>query len=140
MRQLMASRVLLVASTAFALALDAAAAPKSGTISISEFQNRRSQVIRQIPGGIVLLHANTGWKRWEDSGFRQDTNFFYLTGLKNLQRAILAVDGVTKESWLFVSPPSARDKDHTIDLRGADAAFIEPGPEAARQIGFEHVI
>jgi Xaa-Pro aminopeptidase len=132
--------VFLTASTAFALALDAAALPKSGTPSIAEFQNRRRQVAARIPNGVVLLHANSGWKRWEDSGFRQDANFFYLTGLKNLQRAILGVDGVTKESWLFVSPPSAREKDRSIDLQGMDCAFIDPGLEPAQQLGMDHVV
>jgi len=139
MRQLIASLALVIAP-GFSLSAGAFASPQNGSLAIAEFQNRRRQVIEQIPNGIVLLHANSGWKRWEDSGFRQDTNFFYLTGLKNLQRAILAIDGVTKESWLFVSPPTAREKDRTIDLQSMDCAFIDAGPEAARQLGIDHLV
>jgi Xaa-Pro aminopeptidase len=93
-----------------------------------------------IPDGLIPVHANSGWKRWEDSGFHPDADFFYLTGLKNLQGAILVFDGVTKEAWLFVPPPSARDKNRTIDLQGMDSAFIDPGLESARQLGIEHVV
>src|SRR5215471_1339618 len=139
MRQLIVSLALVMAP-GFGLSPGAFASPKSATIAVEEFQNRRNQVAARIPNGIVLLHANSGWKRWEDSGFRQDANFFYFTGLKNLQRAILAIDGATKESWLFVSPPSAREKDRTIDLQGMDSAFIDPGPEPARQLGMDHVV
>src|SRR4029077_11017726 len=42
-------------------------------------------------------------------------------------------------SWLFVAPPSPRDKDHTVDLRDLDAAFIDPGLEPAQQLRIEHV-
>jgi len=139
MRQFIASLALAIASC-FSLSAGAFASPQSGSIAIVEFQNRRHQVIEQIPNGIVLLHANSGWKRWEDSGFRQDANFFYLTGLKNLQRAILALDGGTKESWLFVAPRSARDMERTVDLQGMDSAFLDPGTDSARQLGIEHVV
>src|SRR5215471_85351 len=103
MRLLTASLALLIFSLAFGFRLNAATLAKTETITSSEFQSRRRQVMAQIPSGIVLLHANSGWKHWEDSGFRQDANFFYLTGLENLQRAILAIDGFTRQSWLFVS-------------------------------------
>ena len=140
MRLLTASLALLIFSLAFGFRLNAATLAKTETITSSEFQSRRRQVMAQIPSGIVLLHANSGWKHWEDSGFRQDANFFYLTGLENLQRAILAIDGFTRQSWLFVSVPSARDKDRTIDLQGMDSAFIDPGHESALQLGIEHVV
>lgn len=130
----------LIVSIAVALPLIVNIPGKAATISSPELQQRRSQVMTQIPSGIILLHANSGWKRWEDSGFHQDADFFYLTGLKNLQRAILAIDGSAKESWLFVSPPSPRDKDRTIDLQGMDAAFVDPGLEAAQRLGIEHVV
>jgi Xaa-Pro aminopeptidase len=130
----------LVISLVLASAFTLSASPAKGTVALSEFQMRRSSVMAGIPDGLILLHARSGWKRWEDSGFHQDADFFYLTGLKNLQGAILALDGVTRESWLFVSPPSARDKDRTIDLQGMDSAFIDPGSESARQLGIEHVV
>lgn len=61
-------------------------------IDTSEFQARRQSVMNQVADGIVLLHSFSGPKSWSDSGFRQDSNFYYLTGLENLHDAILAVD------------------------------------------------
>jgi Xaa-Pro aminopeptidase len=37
-------------------------------------------------------------------GFHQDPTFYYYTGLANVVGAILALDGPTKESYLFVPP------------------------------------
>jgi hypothetical protein len=135
MERAIVSLALVIASSVFVLPSPAHVLPVTESITIAELQSRRKQVLMQIPNGIILLHANSGWTRWEDSGFRQDADFFYLTGLKNLQRAIPALDGVTKESWLFVSPPSVRDKDRTIDLQGMDSAVIDTGSESARQLG-----
>ncbi len=69
-------------------------------IDTSEFQARRQSVMNAASDGIVLLHSFSGPKSWSESGFRQDSNFYYLTGLENLHDAILAVDGTTKETWL----------------------------------------
>ena len=35
-------------------------------------------------------------------GFRQDPAFYYFTGLANTVGAILAIDGRSRESWLFL--------------------------------------
>jgi Xaa-Pro aminopeptidase len=50
----------------------------------------------------VLLHSGSGLKRWEDYGFRQDANFYYLVGMVNLRDAILALDGPRREITMFV--------------------------------------
>src|SRR5207249_8210242 len=79
-------------------------------IDTSEFQARRQSVMNAASDGIVLLHSFSGPKSWSESGFRQDSNFYYLTGLENLHASILAVDGTTKESWLFVMAPTAGEQ------------------------------
>jgi hypothetical protein len=79
-------------------------------IDTSEFQARRKSVMSAVSDGIILVHSFSAPKGWSDSGFQQDSNFYYLTGLENLHDAILAVDGTTKETWLFVKPPTEREQ------------------------------
>src|SRR5215471_14026889 len=75
-------------------------------VEASEFQARRQSVVKTASDGIVLLHSFSAPKSWNDSGFQQDSNFYYFTGLENLHDAILAIDGTTKETWLFVMTPT----------------------------------
>jgi Xaa-Pro aminopeptidase len=100
------------------------------------FQNRRQTAVEKGGGGIILLHANSGMKHWEEGGFHQDPNFYYFTGLRNAQGAILAIDGTSKESWLFVRPKMGNDK----DLPGLDAVFPLPGSESESAFVMEHVV
>ena len=52
-----------------ASATTGAAASTQGTIVPDEFRLRPASVMAGIPNGLILLHAKSGWKRWEDSGF-----------------------------------------------------------------------
>jgi Xaa-Pro aminopeptidase len=72
------------------------------TVSLTELAQRRQAALAQFHDGLLLLHSGTGFKRWEDYGFRQDANFYYLTGMPNLHDAILALDGPRHEAVLFV--------------------------------------
>ncbi len=74
----------------------------SPTVPLPELGQRREAALTQFHDGLVLLHSGTGFKRWEDYGFRQDANFYYLTGMANLHDAILALDGPRHETKLFV--------------------------------------
>jgi Xaa-Pro aminopeptidase len=103
--------------------------------SISVFQARRMASTEKVADGIILLHANSGMKQWEDAGFHQEPNFYYFSGLRNAQGAILAIDGATKESWLFVQPKPNRYQ----DLHGLDAVFPASGVESQAELKIEHV-
>ena len=72
------------------------------TVSLLELAQRREAALTRFHDGIVLLHSSSGLKRWEDSGFRQDANFYYLTGMVNLHDAILVLDGPRHEIMMFV--------------------------------------
>jgi Xaa-Pro aminopeptidase len=76
----------------------------SPTVPLAELAQRREAALAKFHDGILLIHSGSGLKRWEDYGFRQDANFYYLTGMVNLHDAILALDGPGHESVLFVSP------------------------------------
>jgi hypothetical protein len=106
------------------LACSAAAAPVHMGIDVSEFRARRQAVMSVATDGIVLLHSGSAPKNWNDVGFQQDSFFYYFTGLENLHDAILAVDGLSKQTWLFVLPPtSGRQQRFQPSLDGTRPTF-----------------
>ena len=102
----------------------------------SEFQARRKAALEKVPDGIILLRSAWGLKHWDESGFHQDASFYYFTGLANAHSAILALDGIQKESWLFVPP---RDSMGT-DLHGFDSVFFDPGSQTEQELKVDHVV
>src|SRR5579863_4443103 len=67
----------------------------------SELQQRRQRAAAAFSNGILMLHARSVADYTSD-GFRQDPAFFYFTGLENTVGAILAIDGRSSQSWLFL--------------------------------------
>jgi Xaa-Pro aminopeptidase len=111
-------------------------------IDTTEFQGRRQSVMNEVPDGIVLLHSFSAPKSWSESGFQQDSNFYYLTGLENLHDAILAIDGTTKESWLFVMGPTATEQRRFSGsvLNGWDSAYLTPDHQTEQLLGINHIV
>ena len=109
-------------------------------IDTSEFQVRRQSVMNAASDGIVLLHSFSGPKSWSESGFRQDSNFYYLTGLENLHDAILAVDGTTKETWLFVMAPTEREQRRFAPLTGWDSVYLKPDHQTEQALSIDHIV
>jgi Xaa-Pro aminopeptidase len=103
----------------------------------SEIQARRKAVLEKIPDGIILLRSFSGLKHWDESGFHQDSSFYYFTGLPNAHGAILLLDGIQKESWLFVAP---RRGSFGSDLRGFDSIVLDPGPASEAELKIDHVV
>src|SRR5277367_4175741 len=95
-------------------------------------RERRQRVATAFHNGILLLHANSELDLTAD-GFRQDPYFYYFTGLGNTLGAVLAIDGKSGESWLFLpsEPPFLR-----IGLQPE----VKPGPDAVKRLGIEHVV
>jgi Xaa-Pro aminopeptidase len=111
-------------------------------IDTSEFQARRQSVMNAVSDGIVVLHSFSAPKSWSESGFQQDSNFYYLTGLENLHDAILAVDGATKESWLFVMTPTEREQRRFSGsvLNGWDSVYLTPDHQTEQLLGINHIV
>ena len=128
--------VLLIAVVAY---LPAMALTHMG-IDSSEFQRRRQSVMNAASDGIILLHSFSAPKSWNASGFQQDSNFYYFTGLENLHDAILAVDGTKKESWLFVMTPTERQQRRFDALTGWDSVYLTANHETEQALGIEHVV
>ena len=93
---------------------------------------RRKRAANTFHDGILIVHALPRLDLSAD-GYRQDPYFYYLTGLENTVGAIFAVDGKTGESWLFLP-------DHPPYQKSGLQPEALPGPEAARRLGFDHVV
>lgn len=92
-----------------------------------ELRERRQRTAEVFGDGILLVHARAVADYTSD-GFRQDPAFYYLTGLEDTAGAIMAIDGRTRGSWLFL--PS-----HTVLREGSPIAS-----DVERVSGIEHVV
>ncbi|HET6722237.1 MAG TPA: Xaa-Pro peptidase family protein [Chitinophagaceae bacterium] len=85
-----------------------------------DFAKRRAKVMEQIGDGIAILHGAELPEGYIQ--FRQDNNFFYLTGVE-IPNAKLILDGKTKTAILFVPDRMSGDI--------KKEAWITPGPKNA---------
>src|SRR2546421_643009 len=112
--------------------------PAAQAADAVELARRRRALMEKAPDGLVLLRSSSAMT-WEASSFRQDPSFYFFTGLANAHQAILAMDGVTKEAWLFAGP-APESTLFVAHLRGPEAIFVQPGEDSERALGIEHVV
>lgn len=117
--------------------LTASNSPSQTPFDPLEFEARRMAAMAKASDGIVLLRSYSGLKHWDESGFHQDSSFYYFTGLANIHGAILALDGQEKEAWLFVAP---RQGSPSGDLHGLDSIYVDPGSQAQTELRIDHVV
>lgn len=91
-----------------------------------EYKERRQRASKAFSDGILLLHSKTTTNDADD-GYREEPAFYYLTGLENSPSAILAIDGKSGDSWLFLN----------TKLPVGD---VQPGAEAERKLDIQHVV
>lgn len=106
------------------LCIIALAAPGSSA-DPGEGKERRLRASRTFSDGILLLHSKTTTNDADD-GYREEPAFYYLTGLENLPSAILAIDGKSGDSWLFLDTKRSGD--------------VRPGAETERNLDIQHVV
>jgi len=94
----------------------------------AELRDRRARAARVFSDGVLLLHSRNVVD-WTSDGHREDAAFYYLTGLENSPGCILAIDGKSRESWLFVPPPASTARQE-----------FQPGVASERKLGVEHVV
>src|SRR5580704_12177743 len=93
----------------------------AGAADRAELKERRQRAAKAFSDGVLLVHSHQAIDSAAD-GYREDPAFYYLTGLENAQAAILAIDGKSGESWLFLSE---------IPRDGAVASWaLKPGGES----------
>jgi Xaa-Pro aminopeptidase len=92
-----------------------------------ELQQRRQRAATAFRDGILMVHARSV-PDYTSDGFRQDPGFYYFTGLANTVGAVLAIDGRSGQSWLFLPthPPLG-------SLEGSVTS------DAVKHAGVEHV-
>ena len=84
-----------------------------------------------IGDGIAILQGTT--ERPGEQAFRQNNQFFYLTGVAE-PRAIVVVDGRTKKTTIYLQPYNERREQRMF------GPGLHPGDEAARALGIEAVL
>ncbi|HYM25521.1 MAG TPA: Xaa-Pro peptidase family protein [Vicinamibacterales bacterium] len=96
-----------------------------------EFAARRAKVIRRIGDGVAILQGAT--ERPGEQPFRQNNQFFYLTGVVE-PRAIAIVDGRAKKATVFLQPFNERREARMF------GPGLHPGGDAARATGLDAVL
>ena len=96
-----------------------------------EFAARRAKVVERIGDTVAVLQGAT--ERPGEQPFRQNNQFFYLTGVVE-PRAIVAIDGRTRRTTLFLQPYNERREQRMF------GPGLHQGDEAARAIGVDAVL
>ena len=96
-----------------------------------EFAARRAQVMEKIGDGVAILQGTT--ERPGEQPLRQNNQFFYLTGVVE-PRAIVAIDGRTKKTTLYLLPRNDRREQRML------GPALSPGPDAAKATGIDEVL
>jgi Xaa-Pro aminopeptidase len=96
-----------------------------------EYSARRARVMQKIGEGVAILQGTT--ERPGEQPLRQANQFFYVSGVVE-PLAILAIDGRTKRSTLFLNPRNERREN------GMYGPGLYPGAEAVEATGVEAVL
>ena len=95
-----------------------------------EFAARRARVLEAIGDGVAVLQGAAEYPAYVK--FRQNNQFFYLTGIE-VPRAILVIDGKTKQSTAFLPPRNER-------AERSEGPVLTPGDEAVKLTGLDRVL
>jgi Xaa-Pro aminopeptidase len=95
-----------------------------------EFAARRARVMDAIGDGVAVLQGAAEYPAYVK--FRQNNQFFYLTGIE-VPRAILVIDGKTKQSTAYLPARNERQE-------RSEGPVLVPGDEAVTLTGLEHVL
>ena len=107
----------------FLLSVLALAVP--GWADQEECKERRQRASKAFSDGVLLLHSKTITYDADD-GYREEAAFYYLTGLENSPSVILAIEGKSGDSWLFLNTKRLGD--------------VRPGAEAERKLDMQRVV
>ena len=95
-----------------------------------EFAARRAKVLQKIGDGVAIIQGATETSAYEK--FRQSNQFYYLTGVTT-PRAILAIDGRTRTSTLYLPPNNPQ-------MERSEGPLLGPGAAAEQLSGIERVV
>lgn len=129
-------KLLIAALLAGPSALEAQAGSPAGPVPVANLRARRQALIAKIKTGVAIirgaseLSADPPDSKYPQTAFRQDNDFFYLTGLETRDSWIIitAADSGQGEAYLFLPPRNPQTERWTGPKLG-------PGPEAAEATG-----
>jgi Xaa-Pro aminopeptidase len=121
--------LVLLAAVAGTIAAHGQAPLFTDSAQPEEFAARRAKVFAVIGDGVAVLEGSTEYPAYVR--FRQNDQFFYLTGVE-VPRALVLLDGRTKQATLFVAPRNER-------LERSEGPVLVPGDEAAKLTGIDRV-
>jgi len=94
------------------------------------FAARRHALMKRIEGAVAVLEGAPDSRAY--AAFRQDNNFYYLTGVET-PNALLLLDGLRHHSILFLPP-----RDANAEQWGGQRLY--PGPEARAVTDIDEVL
>ncbi|KTD11937.1 proline aminopeptidase P II [Legionella gratiana] len=103
-------------------------------ISPQEYQTRRRTLTQKLlEGSIAIIPAAHESLRNGDTHyrFRQESNFYYLTGFNEPDALLVLISGSTPQSILFNRPRNPAEEQWTGKRLGQDGALSELGMSAA---------
>jgi Xaa-Pro aminopeptidase len=107
-------------------------------VNIATLRSRRDRAMQAAPDALVLVRSRSSIMAENEDGFRQNANFYYLTGLENAVGALLVMDSRRHESLLFV--PSPGQLFRIGSLMRAPYAYVESGQASAERLGLDHIL
>ncbi|KTD60442.1 proline aminopeptidase P II [Legionella santicrucis] len=103
-------------------------------ISQQEYQTRRKSLTQKLPAGsIAIIPAAHESLRNGDAHyrFRQESNFYYLTGFNEPDALLILISGSDMHSILFNRPRNPMEEQWTGKRLGQDGALSELGMHAS---------
>ncbi|EHL31951.1 Xaa-Pro aminopeptidase [Legionella drancourtii] len=103
-------------------------------ITQQEYQARRKNLAQQLPAGSVAIIAATHEALRNGDAyyrFRQDSNFYYLTGFNEPDALLVLIAGSDAQSILFNRPRNPGEEQWTGKRLGQEGALNELGMHAA---------
>lgn len=121
------SLLLLVVGSEAVQAQPAPAGPSRQ--AVARHAARRASALERLGARLLLVPSRESFKSDDQAGFKQATDFQYLTGLSELVGAVLVLDGGARESVLFLPRPNPL----------VARALPKLGVEGAREVGVTDV-
>jgi Xaa-Pro aminopeptidase len=101
---------------------------------LEEFAARRARVMDAVGDALVIMQGTT--ERPGEQPLRQNNQFFYLTGIVE-PRAILVIDGLTRETRVYLQPDDEGRRRQIDRMYGTG---LVPGEDAAKATGIDAVL
>jgi Xaa-Pro aminopeptidase len=98
-----------------------------------EFANRRKLLMQEMNGGIAIFEsAEVAIRNYDtDYEFRQESDFYYLSGFDEPESAFLLIPGADKEFIMFVTPRNTVEEMWTGKIQGIEGAMNVFGADTA---------